>query len=156
MATERWSVQQYKEYLSSRKPAQLRKAAGSKYGNKKVVVDGHTFDSSDEFAFFQLLELSKAAAHPSERVVEIERQVSYLLIPAQLGERPTTYKADFVVRFADGRREVIDVKSEATRRLPTYRIKRKLMLERHGIVIKEVSLRGAKNGRKLVGTRSSQ
>lgn len=85
-----------------------------------------------------MLELLRKASHDDARVIDIKTQVSYILIPAQPGERATTYRADFVVTYASGRIEVIDVKSEVTRRIPTYVIKRKLMLSRHGITLREM------------------
>lgn len=78
--------------------------------------------------------------HPDAqfRVVEYERQKRYCLIAAANGERAVHYVADFVVTYADGRVEVVDVKSVITRRNPVYVIKRKLMAERLGIKIVEV------------------
>lgn len=140
-AQERWSVQQYKDYLSG-KGGQVAGPRRAKYGNKQVIVNGEAYDSTDELTFHRSLLLAQSATAPGDRVVEIRRQVSFELIPAQPGERPTSYIADFVVTYADGRKEVFDVKSEITRKLPAYKIKRKLMLLRHGIAIKEVALRG--------------
>ena len=51
------------------------------------------------------------------------------------GERPVDYIADFVYRDKDGNEVVEDVKGVRTR---VYVIKRKLMLWRHGIRIREV------------------
>ena len=75
---------------------------------------------------------------PSQRVVEVRRQQWFTVIEAQDGERKASYVADFVVTYADGRVEVVDTKSEITRKLPTYVLKRKLMLHVHGIRIREV------------------
>jgi hypothetical protein len=66
--------------------------------------------------------------------------VPFELIPAQVSpsgkrERPTMYLADFVYRTADGIEVVEDVKGAVT---PEFRLKRKLMLWRHGIEVKEV------------------
>lgn len=87
------------------------------------------------------LEARRRAADPSERVVAIERQVKFELIPAQrlmgVSEKGIRYIADFVVEYANGRREVIDVKSPHTRKLAVYVIKRKLMLWRHGLRVIE-------------------
>lgn len=109
----------------------------NKYRNKKT----NGYDSKREAQFAEKLELLKHAAHPSERVVKIEKQVKFELIPAQRGadgkvvERACAYIADFRVTFADGRVEVIDVKGMKTE---VYKIKKKLMLQVHGIQIKEV------------------
>lgn len=109
----------------------------SKYRNKKT----NGYDSKREAQFAEKLETLKKASNPSERVVCIEKQVKFELIPAQRGadgkviERACSYIADFRVTFADGRVEVIDVKGMKTKE---YIIKRKLMLRVHGIQIKEV------------------
>ena len=75
-----------------------------------------------------------------QRVVSIEEQVNFLLIPSQkvggqCAERACHYVADFRVEYADGRKEVIDVKGFKT---ADYIIKRKLMLQVHGIRVREV------------------
>lgn len=50
----------------------------SKYGNKKVVVDGETFDSKKEKARYDVLKLAEEAG-----VIEnLSRQVKFELIPA--------------------------------------------------------------------------
>lgn len=109
----------------------------NKYGNRKVGG----FDSKREAAFSQKLELLKWAEDPSQRVVDVQRQVRFTLIPNQRGtdgkvaERKCDYIADFLVTYATGRKEVIDVKGFRT---PDYIIKRKLMLHVHGIAIREV------------------
>jgi hypothetical protein len=112
--------------------------------NKFRNIAGGGYDSRKEARVHAELELRKHAAIPALRVVTIERQVRFELLPRQnneegkLIERMVTYIADFVVQYADGRREVIDVKSEITRKLPAYVLKRKLMLFRHGLRIVEM------------------
>jgi hypothetical protein len=112
-----------------------------KYGNQPTG----RFDSRREAAAYLRYCALQQATNPVFRVVKIERQVSFLLVPPQLDatsgrtiERAVNYIADFVVTYADDRREVVDVKSPITRKLPAYVIKRKLMLWRHGIRITEV------------------
>lgn len=105
----------------------------TKYGNKKT----NGYDSRRESAFADKL----YALQSIGEVAEIEKQVSYVLIPAQrdadkkLIERMVQYKADFRVTYADGRIDVIDVKGFKTK---DYILKRKMMLFIHGIRIKEV------------------
>jgi hypothetical protein len=107
----------------------------SKYGNKKSGQN----DSMLERRYFERLEWQRAHPDAAFRVVDIVRKKRYLLIAAQDGERAVHYEADFVVLFADGHTEVIDTKSEPTRKNRVYVLKRKLMLERHGIRIIEVT-----------------
>jgi hypothetical protein len=112
----------------------------AKYHN---VVQGG-FDSKKEARVYQELQMRMYAHLPALRVTSIDRQVRFELLPRQNGadgkliERAVTYVADFVVQYADGRREVIDAKSDFTRKLPVYILKRKLMLYRHGLRVIEI------------------
>lgn len=67
-------------------------------------------------------------------ITELRQQVVFELIPKQDGERRSTYKADFVYKDAQGQLVVMDVKGFKTE---VYRLKKKLMLWRHGIRILE-------------------
>lgn len=106
-----------------------------KYRSKKTSVDGLVFDSRREAARWQELRLLERAGS----ITELERQVSYTLIPPQrigkrVAERAVTYIADFRYR-ENGETVVEDAKGMRTR---DYIIKRKLMLYVHGIRIREV------------------
>ena len=107
----------------------------AKYRNEKVEWQGEIFDSKKEYHHYRELLLRQKAGD----IGQLRRQVKYLLIEANEEERKTEYWADFVYLDATtGQTIVEDVKSEATRKLPTYIIKRKLMLSVHAIKIKEV------------------
>jgi hypothetical protein len=71
-------------------------------------------------------------------ISNLREQVRYEVIPKQQGERATAYIADFVYTDERGETVVEDVKSEVTRKLPAYIMKRKLMLLVHGIKIIEI------------------
>ena len=107
-------------------------------------ITSGAFASRKEARVYAELELRKHATIPALRVTSIECQVRFELLPRQVDaqgkllERAATYIADFVVRYADGRTEVIDAKSPATRILPAYVLKRKLMLWRHGLRVTEM------------------
>ena len=110
----------------------------NKYGAKKLIIDGETFDSRMEARRWRELRLLQRAGE----IDGLQRQVKYVLIPAQrddIGhviERPVSYIADFVYRDArTGEQVVEDVKGARTKE---YIIKRKLMMWVHGIRIKEV------------------
>lgn len=110
----------------------------SKYLNKKTVIDGVTFDSKKEAARYRQLRLLEKAG----RVADLRLQVPYELLPKQKRadgetEACVRYVADFVYT-EDGRQVVEDVKSDATRRLQLYVLKRKPMLWVHGITLREV------------------
>jgi len=107
----------------------------SKYRNKKILRDGVVFDSKKEYEFWLILKSKQDAGE----IENLRRQEKYLLIPKQDGERAAHYVADFSYYDRKKDREVVvDVKSEFTRKLPVYRLKKKLMLWFHGIKIIEV------------------
>lgn len=105
----------------------------SKYGNNKVVVDGVEFDSQKEADRYGVHKMRLVAGE----IKWLELQVPYIFMVG--GKTVTKYIADF--RYEDaaaGELVVEDVKSEATRRLRPYRIKKKLMASCFGIEIQEV------------------
>lgn len=110
----------------------MRPLPTSKYHNQKVQLDRMTFDSKREAQrYAELLLLQRAG-----EIRDLKRQVRFELIPKQEGERACHYVADFVYHLAStGEMVVEDAKGAKTE---VYKIKRKLMLWRHGIRIKEV------------------
>lgn len=104
---------------------------GAKYGNVRVNICGERFDSKREAARWKELQIMARAGEISD----LRRQVRFELIPKQDGERAVSYVADFVYRDKGGNEIVEDAKGARTRE---YIIKRKLMLWRHGIRIREV------------------
>ena len=97
-----------------------------KFNNKKIKINGITFDSKKEANRYSSLLLlqEKGVIH------DLKTQVKFELIPKQKGERSCNYVADFVYK---------DVKDNLIVTLtPVYSIKRKLMLFKHGIKIREV------------------
>ena len=104
----------------------------NKYGNRKTVVDGITFDSQKEASYWQELKLRERAGE----VTGIQRQVKIELIPKTKLYRACYYVADFM--FTDrktGKTVFVDVKGMQT---DVYRLKKKLLYWRHGIEITEV------------------
>jgi len=126
----------------------------SKYLNKKVVHDGIEFDSTKEGDYYLYLKQKQEVGEISC----LRMQVPYEVIPAVWGERvkhlktkdkvervcrqrATYYYADFVyVETATGKEIVVDVKSEYTRKLSDYTLKKKMMLAFKGIELTEVVL----------------
>lgn len=106
----------------------------NKYGNKKTYVGGIKFDSKREVArWIELRQLERFG-----KIHGLQRQVKYELIPANRRkdgklERAVNYYADFQYEQF-GYVVVEDVKGLRT---PEYVIKRKLMLDRYGIEIRE-------------------
>ena len=109
----------------------------SKYGARKTIIDGITYDSAKEARRAQELRLMLKAGIISN----LREQVPYELIPAQKNEygkvieRAVIYKADFVYDDEKGKTVVEDVKGVRTKE---FVIKRKLMLYEYGIRIREV------------------
>lgn len=106
----------------------------SKYHAKKVTVDGITFDSQKEAARWSELKLMERAG----LIQNLQRQVKFELTPTfkkpgERTERASSYKADFVYT-QDGETIVEDVKGFKTE---AYKLKRKLMIEKYGIWIRE-------------------
>ena len=107
--------------------------AKNKYGAERV--GSHA--SKKEHKRAGQLKLMQMAGEISN----LREQVSFELIPAQrdkagsLIERSCRYIADFVYNDKQGNLVVEDTKGVRTKE---YRIKRKLMLQVHGIRIKEV------------------
>lgn len=111
----------------------------NKYLNKKVVVDNMTFDSKKEAKRYKMLKLLEK----SGEIKELKRQVRFKLIdsmtaPSGTKYRPTYYIADFEYFDKKNNYIVEDVKSDYTRKNPLYIIKKKLMLEKYNIEIKEI------------------
>lgn len=108
----------------------------NKYGNAKVVRYGRKFDSKREAGRYAELQILQRAG----KISDLKTQVSYLLIPAQYDEkhrcveRSCKYVADFTY-MEDGKLVVEDAKGMKT---DVYRIKKKMMLYKYGIKIKEV------------------
>ena len=126
---------------------EYRTAPERKYHNTPcdyTMPDGSIkhFDSVKECRrFAELMLLLKAG-----EISELECQKEYVLIPATKRpdgklERACTYVADFVYIDEDGQLVVEDVKGyrdPASAAYAKFVIKRKLMLQRYGICIKEV------------------
>ena len=101
----------------------------TKYGNRRVEVDGMKFDSKREADYYltNLLILWRGG-----RLKLLARQVPFDL-PGGI-----RYVADFVTVDADGNVRVIDAKSEATRKNRVYINKKRQMRAVWGIEIQEV------------------
>lgn len=105
------------------------KPAKSKYRAVKTEIDGRVFHSKKEANRYLDLKAEQMAGGITELVCQVA-------FPLMVNESLVcTYVADFTY-FRAGVRVVEDVKSGYTRKLPVYRIKKKLMAAL-GIVIVE-------------------
>lgn len=130
----------------------IRWTKTNKYCNKKFTIDGIEFASKKEANRYTELKLLEKAG----KIKDLELQKPYELIPAQheestetytkgihkgehktkLLERAVIYKADFVYIDCEAGKQVIeDTKGFRT---PEYILKRKLLLWRYGLKIKEI------------------
>ena len=111
----------------------------NKYNARKTVMCGRTFDSKREAEVYLELLAQKQAGE----IVRIGFQPSYTLLAGFTDnqgnkQKPITYRADFFVTYADGRREVIEVKGVRTR---DYLLRKKLflhMMRDKNIIFREV------------------
>lgn len=100
----------------------------TKYGNRRVEIDGKKFDSKHEAEVYGELMLRQRAGE----LKLVLRQVPFEL-PGGI-----KYIADFVTMDHAGNIEVIDAKSEITRKNRVYINKKKQMASEWGIEIREV------------------
>lgn len=110
----------------------------NKYGNKKCMANGITFDSKKEmYRYLELKGLEDAGL-----IVDLKLQHHFTLSESFRrpdGEliRKIEYVADFTYFDNEGKFVVEDVKSEATRKNPVYSLKKRLMAN-EGYKIREV------------------
>lgn len=105
----------------------------SKYRAQRVDAEDGKFDSKLEFRRWRELKLLERAGV----ITELKRQVRISLIPRSKYGREIAYVADFSY-LEDGKLVIEDTKSEATK-TPLYRLKKRLVAEKYGIEIKEVT-----------------
>lgn len=105
----------------------------SKYGDNKKEVDGLVFDSHKEAKRYGQLKMLMKKGEIGQQEFH---KVYDLVVEGQL---VCKYEADFVYMImATGETVVEDVKSDPTRKIQRYILKKKLMKAVHGITIKEV------------------
>lgn len=107
-----------------------------KFHNEPTECNGMRFDSKAEAQRWHYLTMLQKAGE----ITELKHHVSFDLLPAQLvdgrEENPVRYEADFTY-LKGGKLIVEDVKSGPTK-TREFILKRKLMLQVHGIAVIEV------------------
>lgn len=124
-----WTAEQFRDYGRTKVVQQPKSRL--KYNNVKKEVDGKKFDSTKESKRY--LEL-KSMVERGE-ISELHEQVKFTF--AHNGVKICSNIADFTYN-KDGKEVVEDVKSEMTKKLPVYKIKKKMMVAFFGIEINEV------------------
>ena len=130
----RWTEEQFRA-AQRRVPAAvelppIKLTVKAKYRNRKTETEHGQFDSAKEAKrYAELVELERAG-----RIANLCRQVPFALVVN--GIHIADYVADAC--YSEGARLVVeDTKSVVTRKLPVYRLKRKLMLACHGVEVRE-------------------
>lgn len=105
---------------------------GSKFGNIRSQYAGRIFDSKREAGHAAILDAMKRAREPHQRVKSVVYQ--YRIPVVVNGHKICVYVADFYVMFADGHKEIHEVKGMKT---PVYKLKKKLVEAIYGEKILE-------------------
>ena len=103
-----------------------------KYGNQTLITADGKFDSKLEYYPWQELKLLEKA----KQITDLKRQVKFVLIDKSKYGREISYMADFAY-IQGGKLVVEDTKSTATK-TRLYCLKKRLLAERYGILIKEI------------------
>jgi hypothetical protein len=123
--SEKWSLEQYRSHFKTGSKEPVKKA---KYGNKKVSIEGKTFDSQKEAKRYTDLKL----LHNAKEIIYLGDQISFKL-PGNI-----SYVADFVYfDYQTCSLVVEDTKSEITKKNRTYINKKKQIKDLYGITILE-------------------
>lgn len=109
----------------------------NKYHNKKIIINGISFDSKKEGSTYTKLKLMQNAGI----IWNLELQKKYVLQKAFTFNgktiREISYYADFVFEDKDGL-HVIDVKGGNATKTDVYKLKKKLFIKKYGLDIEEV------------------
>jgi len=107
--------------------SEKKKKRRNKYNARRTSVDGVSFDSAAEAAYYQELKLRLRAGE----IAGFCRQPRFML------DAGTEYRADFIVFHVDGSYDIIDVKGVET---SVFKLKMAMMRERYpGLEIRKVS-----------------
>lgn len=102
-------------------------------------MDDFNFDSAAEARYYLELKLLKRSGQVKDFIL----QPRFLLQDAYTNKngkkvRKTEYVADFLVTYADGKQEIIDVKGSKETLTAIYKLKKKWFESVWGLTIKEV------------------
>ncbi|MCC9090707.1 DUF1064 domain-containing protein [Bacillus pumilus] len=95
----------------------------NKYGARKTVVDGITFDSKAEARYYEQLKWLKQAKQIKDFSLQPRFELQEAFKKNDKTFRKIEYIADFLIINLDGSKEVIDIKGMETKE---FAIKRKL------------------------------
>jgi hypothetical protein len=99
-----------------------------KYRNIKIEVDGIKFDSKAEYKRYTELKLFERVKNISDLELQVKFELQPSFVDGQgIKQRAITYVADFVYK-ENNKIIVEDLKSVATAKDSTYKIKKKMLL----------------------------
>lgn len=124
-------LKKFEANVSGNKIVKVPPKKENKYGNRKTLVDGIAFDSKKESNRY--MELKMLLIHGDISNLQMQQEFELKVNDDLICK----YVADFT--YVNHKKEFVveDVKSEATRKIRTYSIKRKLMKALFGIIISE-------------------
>lgn len=96
----------------------------SKYGNKKVIVNGHKFDSKMEADYYRYLYIAKSKGEIKDFQVHTKITLQPAFRYNGKAVAAITYTPDFIVFHNNGEVDYIDVKGVKTNE---FRIKEKML-----------------------------
>lgn len=99
----------------------------NKYHNKRTDYNGRMYDSKKEANHAAQLDMQRLASDPAQKVLKVVPQYRMNLLVN--GKKVGAYVADFLVSFADGHKEIQDVKGVKT---PIYKLKKKMVEAQYG------------------------
>ena len=107
--------------------------ARSKYGNKKVMDDDVEFDSELESRYY----LHLKQLHKDGVVKSFEMQKTYILLEGYVmngkKRQPVTVTPDFVVTYADGTVQVVDIKGSKFAISRDFPLRKKMFEQRYQV-----------------------
>lgn len=109
--------------MTAKQFRQQGKRSRSKYGNRKVEIDGHTFDSKAEARYYSELKLREKAGEILFFKLQPRYRLQHSFEKDGKKHRAIDYIADFEIHHQDGSIEVVDVKGYKTE---VFKIKQKL------------------------------
>lgn len=114
--------------MTAKQYRNLNRGRKSKYGNKKVTLDGHKFDSKAEARYYQQLKLRRRAGDILFYELQPRYRLQHPFEKDGVKHRAIDYVADFEIHHIDGSIEVVDVKGVKT---DVFRMKEKMFHKKY-------------------------
>lgn len=105
----------------------------NKYGARKTTVDGVVFDSQKEANDYEVLRWREKAGE----IRDLKRQVPFVIVDKSEYGRALKYIADFTYTDCETG-EFVVADSKGGVKTDVYKLKKRLLAERYGLVIKEL------------------